>query len=159
MRATYGAIALAFLGACTTAGSYRSPYSAAPYHAAQSVADVGYFDTRIDQNRFIVQYRPGWSGDARGAETFALMRASELALARGYDWFQVLSRNGVAYPYGHDAYRAGSYDYGRYRDYPSLYDDDAVSIEVFMGANPPPRSPAVYDARAVLNHVAPRERW
>ncbi len=140
-----GALAAA---ACTTYGGPR-------YGRADSPNDSGYYETRLDGNRYAVQYRAD-DGDSRLAEDWAFRRAAELTLDRRYDWFQVLSRSrnfsDSAFQ-RYDAYRQ-TYDDGRYDDRPAYgdYDDNVVRLEILMGNNPPPRANSVYDARRVLEY-------
>lgn len=149
-----GAAALA-IGACAT--GYGPVYERAdgPY-------DAGYYETRLDENRYRVQYRTE-ARDPRLAEDWAFRRAAELTLDRGYDWFQVLSRSSAisddafsrydAYRYGADATR---YDDDRRPPY-GTYDDDALAvIDVLMGNDPPPRSSNVYDARRIIDETRRR---
>ncbi len=149
---TYGIAALAAL---TLAGCATGSYGPV-YEPAQSQYDSGYTDTKIDDNRFRVQYRID-NGDTELAQDWALRRAAELTLDQRYDWFQVVSRNRMFRDDDFERYErlrshnGGYYDRPRYDD---RYDDDAiVSIEVLMGNNPPPRSASVYDARDVISYT------
>ena len=73
---------MAALGACQT--------STASYEAASGPGQVGYFSAPVEDNRVAVSYtgKKGMS-EAQVAE-FALLRAAELALASGQQWFAVL---------------------------------------------------------------------
>lgn len=162
MRAK-GMIAAALLA---TAGCATGAYGP-EYHAAQSAYDDGYLETRLDENRFRVQYRVD-NGDARLAQDWALRRAAELTLNQRYDWFQVISRNRMFHDEAFERYDSfrryddryderSRYD-DRYDERPRYhedrYDDQAVAvIEIVMGADPPPRSASVYDAREALEYT------
>jgi hypothetical protein len=70
------------LGACQT--------SSASYEAARSPGQIGYFSAPVDEGRVAVTYtgKKGMS-EAQVAE-YALLRAAELTLASGQQWFAVL---------------------------------------------------------------------
>ena len=53
----------------------------------------GYSEMRIEQNRYRVSYRAANPADARRIEDFALLRAGQVTLNAGYDWFIVDQRN------------------------------------------------------------------
>lgn len=149
----FGLIALiaTLVVGCTTAYGPR-------YEAARGPNDVGYYDTRLDENRYRVQYRTDYR-DGAYAEDFVMRRAAELTLDRGYQWFQVINRNRAVSDdmFGrYDNYRYQRQD-SRYRGRPDYYDrgydDDAIAvIEVVMGYNPPPGGASTYDARQVLDY-------
>ncbi len=147
------AAALAFLtAACAT-------YDGPRYRRADGAGDVGYYETRIDENRYHVQYRTS-DRDGGYADEFVMRRAAELTLDRGYHWFQITSRN----RYFSDD-RFGPYDSmlytPDYRDRPRYDDRDlgsnVAAIEILMGYNPPPRGSSIYDARRVLDHRYDRD--
>lgn len=73
---------MAALGACQT--------STASYEAANGPGQAGYFSAPVENDRVAVSYtgKKGMS-QAKVAE-FALLRAAELALASGQQWFAVL---------------------------------------------------------------------
>ena len=129
--------------------------SAGPrYERASGPNDFGYYDTRISENRYSVQYRADEAGPY--AEDFAMRRAAELTLDRGYQWFQVISRSRNFDDRFFDRYEGTRYygDDRAYRDRPRYgdYDGDSVAVlEIVMGYNPPPRGSSIYDARRVLD--------
>jgi hypothetical protein len=74
-------IAAAFmLGACATAPSYTP---------ATTPNGAGYFERQIEGNRYFVTYRAAGEADALMLQDFALLRAAELTLQQGGDWFWV----------------------------------------------------------------------
>lgn len=76
-------ILAAVLAACATPSAY------AP---AANARAPGFSEMRIENDRYRVTYR-GTSADAPAKlEDFALLRAAEVTLGAGYDWFQVVSR-------------------------------------------------------------------
>ncbi|WDI32602.1 hypothetical protein PUV54_05260 [Hyphococcus flavus] len=154
-KAMIAALALATAGCAT--GAYGPVYE-----RASSQYDDGYSETRIDDNRYRVQYRVD-NGDLRLAQDWALRRAAELTLSQRYDWFQVISRNRMFRDDDFDRYESFRTYNDRYNDYPrydSRYDDEAVAVvEIVMGNNPPPRSASVYDARDALDYTRGRTRY
>ncbi|MFA7556018.1 MAG: hypothetical protein WCY88_17370 [Spongiibacteraceae bacterium] len=51
----------------------------------------GYSETEISTNRYCVDYKAR-SHSAGKAKNYALLRAAELTLEKGYDWFVVVDR-------------------------------------------------------------------
>lgn len=148
--------------ALATAGCATGAYGPV-YEPANSQYDDGYSETRLDDNRYRVQYRVD-NGDLRLAQDWALRRAAELTLNQRYDWFQIISRNRMFEDDAFDRYDSFRRYNDRYderpRYYDSRYDDQAVAvIEVIMGNNPPPRSASVYDARDALNYTRRGARY
>jgi len=74
--------AILVMGACASAPAYRP---------ASSTNALGYSDQRIENDRWRVTYR----GDARMAsgqvQDYALMRAAQVTLENGGDWFEVVT--------------------------------------------------------------------
>lgn len=73
------------LAACETTAN-------APYAQASGPQAAGYSELRLEQNRFRVTYRGSAKLDQGRVEDLALLRAADLALANGYDWFRVTGR-------------------------------------------------------------------
>jgi hypothetical protein len=143
------AIAVSALALTACASTYGPRYQ-----QARNQGDAGYYDTRIDQNRYRVQYRLN-SGDPELAQDWVFRRAAELTLDNRYDWFQVLSRSRDLGDYAFQRYESTRYDYDdrTANDRPPYgdYGDRVAVIEIVMGENPPPRASSVYDARRVLD--------
>ena len=78
---TFAAAAFA-LAACATAAP-------PPYGAATSSTSAGYSETQVETNRYFVTFRAPAGADATRLEDYALLRAAELTLANGRDWFWV----------------------------------------------------------------------
>jgi hypothetical protein len=135
------------------------------YQPAGGPSAVGYSEYRIEPGRYRVMFRGGSGASERQVMDFALMRAADLAIAEGYDWFRVSDRSmsyaaggggprfsvgvgggswgsssgvgmGVGTTFGDDGYGYGS-------------GAPTASLEVFMGRGPKPAGVDVYDARAV----------
>lgn len=162
MRRFMAAVVLcAALGACTT------PTVFGP---ATRAGGVGYTEQRIEPGRYRVTFRGGSGASAAQISDYALLRAAQLTLADGYDWFQVVDRymaevgasSGPQFSLGMGGGSGGGY-----------YDQSAVGVgvgtsfnlgggpaihqtlEVLMGKDPRPAGPAYYDARQVRNSIAP----
>ncbi len=85
MRAAFAVFTLLVLAACATAvGTAYAPASKAGY---------GYSDTRIEEGRYRIAFAGDGATSPDAVEDFALLRAAELALAGGYDWFRVVGRS------------------------------------------------------------------
>ena len=70
------------LGACQTTG--------AGYQAASSPGGVGYFSAPVDDGRQAVSYTGEKGMKPAQVAEYALLRAAELTLASGQEWFAVL---------------------------------------------------------------------
>lgn len=70
------------LAACATPGVYGP---------ATKPGGAGFSDLRIENDRYRVTYRD--APNATVAADYALLRASEITLAQGYDWFIVDNRS------------------------------------------------------------------
>jgi len=65
------------------------------YVAANDPDDFGHYSTRLDDNRYRIVYNGGRTTGLNTTRDYALMRAAELTLADGYDWFEVIDRETV----------------------------------------------------------------
>ena len=75
------------LGACTTPTVY------APL---QTPAGSGFSETRIEADRWRVTFRGGSDAGRERVADLTLLRAAQLTLAQGYDWFRITERYGQA---------------------------------------------------------------
>lgn len=78
-------LALAALAACNTPSRYEP---------MTKKSGSGYSETRIEDNRFRITFRGGKGESGGRVKDLALLRAADLALANGYDWFEVVNRYG-----------------------------------------------------------------
>jgi hypothetical protein len=138
------------------------------YTAANGPEAVGFSSYRIEPGRYRVTFRGGPGGSPEQVVDYALLRAADIALADGYDWFRVSDRmmrqagsnSGPRLSLG-----AGGGDYGRGGGVgiglgtsfnlgggPSL----TQTIEVVMGKGEKPPGADVYDARGLRNAIGPR---
>jgi hypothetical protein len=139
-----------------------------PYRAAGTGNGYGYSEQLIDRTRFRVSFRSNAVTPRETVENNALLRAAELTLAQGGDYFVVASRDVT--------YDRGGYDDGAYGGVGvgggsrGVYsgvgigiplgmegpDSRTVSLEIVIhrGAKPANR-PDTYDARAVRQALMP----
>lgn len=81
MKMIVVALVLMTLGGCTSQSAYK----------AAKGDSSGYKEIALAENHYRVQFKV--NGPARGAaQKYALMRAAELTIAQGYDWFVVEKR-------------------------------------------------------------------
>ncbi|WP_312167051.1 CC0125/CC1285 family lipoprotein [Phenylobacterium sp.] len=163
MRRLIATVALcAALAACATA-----PTVYAPAAGAQA---VGFSELRIEPGRYRVTFRGGPGAPMTQVADYALLRAADLTLADGYDWFRVVdryvaqsgdgggSRLSVGAGGGSGGYRSGvgvgggaSFDLS---GGPAL----TQTIEIIMGKGAPPSSARgeVYNAADVRRTIGAR---
>jgi hypothetical protein len=137
------------------------------YGPATSADASGYSEMAIEQGRWRVTFRGGSHADERRVEDLALLRAADLTLARGYDWFRIVDRYGEVGGDGGPTVSlgAGGSDFGRHGAVGlggamgfDLGGGSRITrtIEILMGRGPAPREPDVYDARGVRQAIGPR---
>ena len=80
---------LSFVAAAFALAACASPPAAPPYAAATSGTSAGYSETQIESNRYFVTYRAPSGAEAARLEDYALLRAAELTLQNGHEWFWV----------------------------------------------------------------------
>lgn len=84
MRELTVVAAALLLAACATAvGTSYAPADAKGY---------GYAETRIEADRYRVSFSGDGATPPEAVEDYALLRAAELAVKNGYDWFRVVGR-------------------------------------------------------------------
>jgi hypothetical protein len=138
------------------------------YQPAQGPQSVGYREYRIEPGRYRVTFQGAPGAPPQQVQDYALVRAADLAIAEGYDWFRVADRFMEGRPdrgpqvslgvgsasYGHRSsvgvgVGVGSINLG---PGPSV----ASTIEVVMGRGERPRGADVYDARALRRTLGER---
>jgi hypothetical protein len=151
------AMAALTLAACETA----QPMVYAPAAGPQA---VGYAEQRIEPGRYRIFFQGARGAPPQMVADYALRRAADLALADGYDWFQVYDRQMSGHG-GHGPYVSlgvGGASFGHssatgvgvssgfdLSGPPSM----TASLEVVMGRGPRPPGPDVYDARGVQQSI------
>ena len=145
------------LGACATVG----PASYGPADAK----GFGYEETRIESDRYRITYQGSGDMPPEQVEDYALLRAAELALANGYDWFRVVGRNvsgeqrggvGVGAGLGSGSYgRRSAVGVGVSGDLGTIGGKDyfTVRMETLFGKGEPPDDGDYYDAEDVVARI------
>ena len=153
------------LAACALAGCATAPTL---YQPAAGPDAVGYSEYRIEPGRYRITFRGGPGAPPEQVSDYALLRAADLALAEGYDWFRVSDRfmegrpdRGPRVSFG-----VGGASFGRRSGVGvgvssggmSLGGGPSVSatIEVLMGKGDRPRGADTYDARGLRQNLGPR---
>ena len=142
------------------------------YQAAPRPNAVGYDELRIESGRYRVSFQGGSGAPAQQVEDFVLLRAAQVAVRDGFDWFRVVSRDGTAEPPKTSSaisIGGGSGGYGRgggvglglgtsfdLSGGPRLQ----RSLEILCGVGPRPtggpRDGDVYDAHSLITTLEPR---
>ena len=148
---------LSILAACATAvGTAYAPADSKGY---------GFTETRIEADRWRVVFAGDGATPPDVVEDFALLRAAELAVENGYDWFRVVGRSldaedkggvGIGAGVGTGSYgRRGGVGVGVGGDLGTVGARRFYTsrIEVLMGAGDAPEEPDVYDAREVIETI------
>lgn len=71
------------LGACASGPKYVK---------ADHADDYGHYTTQLAENRYRIVFNGGQTTSLNTTRDYALLRAAELTLQEGYDWFQVVDR-------------------------------------------------------------------
>jgi hypothetical protein len=152
---------LAGLAALSLAACATTP---TVYQPAAGPNAVGYSDYRIEPGRYRVMFQGGTGAPPEQVMDYAIMRAADLTLSEGFDWFRVSDSSVVATGGGSSGPHIGlgiggasfggasavgvgvgtGFDLGG-----SRYGASAATVEVFMGHGSMPAGLNVYDARAV----------
>jgi hypothetical protein len=160
--------ALLTLGACA---------SSPRYVAADGAADYGHYARKISENRYRVNYNGGRKADLQDTRDFALLRAAEITLSEGYEWFQVVDREtattesreprpgvGVGYERAYYTERSCGLLGCTQRTRPMTYTSWTVdshrpdtrhshSLEIVMGKGKMPEDGHYYDAGQVMKAI------
>jgi hypothetical protein len=155
-RALLASLAALSLAACVTPTVY----------GPINPQGVGFSEYRIQDNRYRVTFQGGGGAPRAQVEDYALLRAAELTLRDGYDWFRVIDRRGEVVGGGSPRMSLGvggsNYGYG-YRGGSSVgvgvgtsFDLSggprmAVSLEVLLGRGARPEE--AYDARQIVRSI------
>lgn len=165
IRTLIVAAAFAVLAACAT--------TPPPYAAATSAGGAGYSETQIESDRYFVTYRAPAAVDAQLLQDYALLRAADLTLQNGRDWFWVdrrtlddaaSSRSGPSIGVGVGAGSWGGRSGGSVgvgMNFPLGGGDQSqrarsATLEIRLGNGPKPDDPNTYDARAVSQNLRSR---
>ena len=152
------AIAALLLAACASAPTVYRAQAGAPN-------DVGYSEYRLEAGRYRVTFQGGPGAKEAQVADYALLRAAELAIRDGYDWFRIADRSTEVSGYDRGprvSVGGGSASFGRRSVVGvglgtsfNLGPGPAISrsIEVVFGKGPVPRDRDAYDAREIVKVV------
>ncbi len=137
------------------------------YGPAVTPTGSGFWETRIENDRFRVSYRGGSGAPVAQVEDYALFRAAEVTTASGYDWFRIVGRYAEGYaPRGPQlSVGGGSTSFGRRSAVglgvgtsfdPSGGPQMAATLEIKLGKGPEPDERDVYDASDIIRTIGPR---
>jgi len=130
------------------------------YGPATGADTVGYSETAIESDRYRVTFR---GGEPATAYDYALLRAAELTLAQGHDWFRVTNafsgeegggRSGTGISIGGSTGSYGS-GVGVGIGFP-LGGTSRIAVQTFeiiLGSGPKPEGADVYDAKSVSDSM------
>ena len=159
--------ALVLLSACATQSAYQS---------AEKPGGQGYSETRLTDTRYRVTFTGNSVTPAGTIQNAALLRAAELTLQKGYDWFQIADRqldrqqrsnttvsSGLDFPSQTTVYQrcgllrcdatvVSSPGFSSGADLATTTTSTAYSssLEIVMGKKPMPGSIESYDARQLM---------
>ena len=148
--------------------------SAPTYTPATRTGAAGYSEAAIESNRYLVTYRAPGAGDAALVQDYALLRAADLTLQNGRDWFWVdrrtldedlaARRSGPSVGVGIGGGSWGGRSGGGVSvgvNFPigagsSTQRAQSATLEVRFGEGVKPDDPNAYDARAVAANIRAR---
>ncbi len=138
------------------------------YAPATGDRSSGYSDQAIEQGRYRVTYR---GGDAATARDYALLRAAELTLAQGHEWFRVINtytdeedkRSGPSISVGggvgsHGGHTSSGVGVGIGFPLGGSSGNAEHSLEILVGSGPKPEEPNVYDAQSIVDTIGARTK-
>jgi hypothetical protein len=150
----------AALAACATAvGTAYGPANEKGY---------GYAEQRIEADRWRVSFAGDGGTPPDVVEDYALLRAAELAVEHGYDWFRVAARSldeqerggvGIGAGLGTGSYGSGggvSVGVGANVGRVGARKYYTARLEVLMGKGTKPEGEEIYDARSVIAEIRGR---
>ena len=166
--------------AMTAALALSACATATPYGPAGQGSRYGYSDMRVDETRFRVSFAGNSVTTRDQVEMGLLLRAAEVTLESGHDWFATVNRatdrdvryQGSPDPFYYDRYSpfwGPSWRYYR-RGYWSPWRDPfgssmdireidrfEATAEIVVGSGPKPAGdPNAFDAREVIQNLGPR---
>lgn len=164
MLRTFALAAVLALAACASNPTYT---------AATAAGGAGYSERQIESNRYFVTYRSGTSAETGLLEDYAFLRAADLTLEQGRDWFWVdrisyedlnERSNGPTFGIG-----VGGGSWGRSSggsvgvgmSFPlggrsAVGNARGATLEIRLGDGAKPDDPAAYDARSTSETIRAR---
>lgn len=142
------------------------------YGPAARAGASGYSERQIENDRFYITYNAPNGADAQLLQDYALLRAADITIEHGRDWFWVDRRALDENPYqrsgpqvglsvggasfgGHSATGVGvglSFPLGG----GGAQRAHSATIEMRLGSGPKPDQPNAFDARATAANLRPR---
>ena len=139
------------------------------YGPAVSPSAVGYSESPIDHDRWRVTFTGGSGADEQRVGDLVLLRAADLTIAQGYDWFRVTDRyttavgSGGGGPYVSLGGGSASFGHGSAVGVGGGVGFElgggprvSRSLDIIVGKGEAPHDPEVYDAREVRKSIGPR---
>lgn len=152
-RLLFLVVSLLLLQACAT----TSPYQPA------NKRGYGYSETQLSETQYRIDFK-AWDVASGKAVNYAMLRAAELTLEKGYDWFEAVDRKSeVAKPrptttvgFGLSSMRSSHFgtglgfgmDMGS-----SDRNESEVLLEIQMGKGVRPDATQVYSARELVENL------
>lgn len=160
MRLALTAAVMILIAGCATAvGTAYAPADSKGY---------GYSDVKVESDRYRITFAGDGATSPDTVEDMALLRAADIALANGYDWFRVIGRSmdaqekggvGLGMGLGTGSYgRSSSVGVGVGGDLGTIGAKKfyTTRIEVLMGKGEKPEGEGVFDARSVSESIRAR---
>jgi hypothetical protein len=141
------------LSACATAPTY-SP--------ATTTNGAGYSETQIEADRYFVTYRAPGQAEESLVHDYALLRAADITLERGREWFWVDRRSFDGESRGRPSGPTIGVGVGggRWSGVPLGGGGGATvrsaTLEIRLGEGAQPDDPNAYDARAIATNLRAR---
>jgi hypothetical protein len=146
------------------------------YTPAATQGGAGYSETQIEANRYFVTYRAPSAADESLVHDYALLRAADITLERGREWFWVdrrsfdgQSRGGRSGPsigvgVGGGRWSGGGGTFGSVGVSVPFGSGGGASVrsatlEVRLGEGAKPDDPNAYDARAIATNLRARRAY
>lgn len=160
MRFLTGILMFVGVAACVTA--VGTPYAPADKKG------FGYQDTKIEENRYRVSFAGDGATPPEIVEDFALLRAADIAVDNGFEWFRIVARDvttqerggvGVGGGFGTGSYgRRSGVNIGIGGDLGTIgarrfY---TIKLEVLYGRGIIPEDGEIYNARSVKENIGGR---
>lgn len=148
------------------------------YAPADKLGAQGYTETKLSDNRYRVNFTGNSLTPASTVKDYALLRAAELTLQTGNDWFQTVDRDtdkkvrantsytGVDYPPQTTVYQncgvlgcrttvatTPSFGGGIDTGVTTTSTEYSTTLEIVTGKNPSPKTAQTYDARDVATRL------
>lgn len=163
---------LIFIAAATLLAGCATTPPAPTYAAASTPTGAGYSETQIESTRYFVTYRAPSGADAALLQDYALLRAADLTLQSGREWFWVDRRTldeqnarsggssiGVGLGGGSWGNRSGA-SVGVGINIPIGSQPGArargATLEIRFGEGAKPDDPNAYDARSIAANLRAR---